>query len=117
MDVEYPGFGTIIVDGTRYDHDGVIESGEVRPRNKGPSKAAKARFGHTPLSAAEDLPWSGPRLVIGSGHSARLPIMDDVRAAAAKRGVTLEVMPTAAACALLRTLEGSEVNAVLHVTC
>jgi hypothetical protein len=117
MDVEYPGFGTIVVDGTRYDHDVVIEAGIVRARDKGPSKAAKVRFGHTPLSASEDIPWSKPRLIIGSGHSARLPIMDDVRAAATQRGITLEVMPTAAACALLRTLDATEVNAVLHVTC
>lgn len=115
--MEYPGFGTIVVNGTRYDHDVVIESGVVRARDKGPSKAAKPRFGHTPLSASEDIPWSSRRLVIGSGHSARLPIMDDVWAAAARRGVTLEVMPTAAACALLRSLDTSEFNAVLHVTC
>ena len=117
MDVEYPGFGTVVVEGTRYDHDVIVESGLVRARDKSPSRAARAQFGHTPLSAAEDLPWSSPRLVIGSGYSGRLPIMDDVRAAATERGVTLEVMPTADACALLRTLDASEVNAVLHLTC
>jgi hypothetical protein len=117
MDVEYPGFGTIVVDGIRYDHDVVVEEGAVRKRKKGPSKEYRAQFGHTPLSAAEDLPWSKPRLIVGTGYSGRLPVMADVGDAAAEAGVALETMPTAEACALLRMLDAAEVNAVLHVTC
>lgn len=116
MDIDYPGFGTIVVDGTRFDHDVVIESGRVRARDKGPSKAVK-RGGHTPLSAAEDIPWSNPRLVIGSGYSGSLPILPDVKEAATAHQVGLEIMPTADACALLRTLDAADANAILHVTC
>lgn len=117
MDVEYPGFGTIVIDGTRYDHDVVVEGGVVRKRKKGPSREHRGRFGHTPLSADEELPWSKPRLVVGTGFSGRLPIMEEVGVAAAKAGVELETMPTAEACALLRKLDAAEVNAILHVTC
>src|SRR3990172_7694273 len=46
-------FGSIEVEGQRYDHDVVIDRGEVRKRHKGPSKALRAGYGHTPLSAAE----------------------------------------------------------------
>jgi len=117
MDVEYPGFGIIVVEGTRYDHDVVVEDGVVRRRKKGPSREHRGRYGHTPLSAAEDLPWSKPRLIVGTGYSGRLPIMDEVATTAAEAGVELKTMPTADACALLRTLDAAAVNAVLHVTC
>jgi hypothetical protein len=118
MDVEYPGFGTIVVAGTRYDHDVVIDRGVVRRRDKGPSRPLKARGGgHTPLSAAEDIPWSTPRLVIGTGYSERLPILPEVADEAASRGVELVVLPTAEAVALLRSVDAAEVNALLHVTC
>jgi len=43
--------------------------------------------------------------------------MDEVATTAAEAGVELETMPTADACALLRTLDAAAVNAVLHVTC
>jgi len=116
VDVEYPGFGSIVVSGRRFDHDVMICDGIVTPRDKEPSRP-RSRGGHTPLTAAEDLPWTQPRLVIGSGDSGRLPIDDDVRAEAAERGVELIVLPTAEACELLRRMEPDQANAVLHVTC
>ncbi len=115
MDLEYPGFGTIVVDGERFDHDVVLEDGAVRPRDKRPSKQFKS--GHTPLSVAEDIPWSRQRLVVGSGHSGSLPVMSEVHDEAQRRGVELVVLPTAEACALLRNLNPADANAILHVTC
>lgn len=117
MDVTYPGFGSIVVQGVTYDHDVVLEGGSVRPRQKKASRPFRDRYGHTPLSAQEDLPWSRPRLIIGSGHGGRLPIMDEVRDKADGLGVELVIMPTAEACRVIRTLDDTEVNAVLHVTC
>jgi hypothetical protein len=117
MDVEYPAFGRIIVMGRRYDHDVVIETGEVRSRDKAPSRPGKARYGHTPLTAAEEIPWSGDRLIVGTGYSGRLPVAEDLVAEARSRGVDLVAVPTADACALLRSIEATTVNAVLHVTC
>jgi hypothetical protein len=117
MDVEYPRFGTIVVEGTTYDHDIVVEDGVVRARSKKPSKPFRGQFGHTPLSADEDIPWSKPRLVVGTGFSARLPIMTEVYDRARDAGVELVTLPTAEACALLNTMAPGDINAVLHVTC
>lgn len=117
MDIEYPGFGTIVIDGRRYDRDVIVDLGTIRVRKKGPSKARRAEYGHTPLTEAEDLPWSGPQLIVGTGHSGRLPIAPGVAAEAAARGVELVALPTAEACELLRTREPGGVSAVLHVTC
>lgn len=113
--IEYPAFGTIVIDGEEYDHDVVIADGEVRPRDKGPSRSLKSHHGHTPLSANEDIPWSTPKLVIGSGYSGRLPVLSEIETEAEKHNVELEVMPTAKAVELLNSDSG--VNAILHVTC
>jgi hypothetical protein len=49
-------FGEIEVEGKRYTHDVVLDSGKVRKRKKGPSKQFREKFGHTPLSAEEEIP-------------------------------------------------------------
>jgi hypothetical protein len=70
-------FGEIEVDGKRYTHDVVIDGGKVRKRKKGPSKEFREQFGHTPLSAGEEIPW---RLIVGTGAHGALPVMDEVLA-------------------------------------
>lgn len=117
MDVRYPGFGAIEVDGTRYDHDVVVDADGVRKRDKRPSKARKAEFGHTPLTVEEDLPWSAGRLVVGTGAQGRLPVTPEVIDEAERRGVELVTVPTSRACELLRTEPDGDTAAVLHVTC
>ncbi len=110
-------FGEIEIDGKRYDADVVIDGGEVRRRRKKPSKPYRDRFGHTPLSADESIPWGGSRLIIGTGAEGQLPIMDEVREAAKRRHIEIVALPTADACRLIADLDPDEVNAVLHVTC
>ena len=117
MDVAYPGFGEIVIAGVRFDADVVLERGQARRRKKGPSKAYRDRFGHTPLSVDEAIPWSAPKLVIGTGADGRLPVMEEVRELAKARGVELVELPTEEACRLLRSARPKEVNAILHVTC
>ncbi len=117
MDVEYPSFGTIVIEGHRYDHDVVIEGRTVRARDKGPSKRLKGEYGHTPLSAAEDIPWSTGRLIVGTGYSGRLPILPDVKEEAQTRGIDLVLVPTAEACRLLAEAGPDDATAILHVTC
>ncbi len=109
-------FGSIEVDGTLYDHDLVIDGGSIRKRHKGPSKALKGRYGHTPLSADEDIPWRGARLIIGSGADGRLPVMKEVLEEAARRGVEVTILPTAEAVEELNVAP-PETNAILHLTC
>lgn len=117
MEIEYLGFGAILIDGVRYDRDVLIDGGRVRPRTKKASRHRRSEFGHTPLTAAEDLPWRGERLVVGTGYSGRLPITVEVEDEARRRGVELICLPTAEACALLRDVEPDRVFAVLHLTC
>jgi hypothetical protein len=117
MEARLLGFGSIEVDGRTYEHDILVQAGRVRKRKKGPSKPYRSEFGHTPLSAAENLPWGGSRLIIGTGFHGSLPIMPEVTQEADRRGVDLIAVPTEDACRLVESLDAREVYAVLHVTC
>jgi len=117
MDAVLVRFGEIEIDGRRFDHDVVIERGRIRKRKKGPSKGYRDRFGHTPLSPNELIPWSARRLIVGTGASGALPIMPELLAEAARRGVEIVSRPTAEACALLANVPDDDLAAVLHVTC
>lgn len=116
MRVQSFSFGTIRIDGTAYEHDLVIDRGEVRKRSKKASKPFRERFGHTPLSVEEKIPWKCRRLVIGTGADGALPVMEEVKEEAARRKVELVSLPTPQA---IRILNGKpkDTNAVLHVTC
>jgi hypothetical protein len=116
MRISHFAFGLLEIDGVTYEHDVVIDRGEIQKRKKKASRKFRDAFGHTPLSVEENLPWRCTRLVIGTGAYGRLPVMDDVKREADERGVKLLVLPTAEAIAVLRRGR-RETNAVLHVTC
>ena len=102
MQIQDFSFGSICIDGTTHEHDVVIEGGEIRKRKKKPSKKFRGDFGHTPLSAEEDIPWKCRRLVIGTGAYGRLPVTTEVKREAERRKVELLIVPTAAAIQELR---------------
>jgi len=55
------------------------------------------------------------RLVIGTGTGA-LPVMDEVKREAKRRGIELLILPTSSAIELLNH-NPALTNAILHVTC
>jgi hypothetical protein len=109
-------FGSIRIDGVTYEHDVVIAGGRVHKRKKKRSKPFRGAFGHTPLSVEEDIPWECRRLVVGTGASGALPVMDEVEQEAARRQVALVTVPTREAIEALQA-EPEDTNAILHVTC
>ena len=109
-------FGSIRIDGVTYEYDLVIDQGEIRKRKKKASKQYRDAYGHTPLSAKEDIPWRCRRLVVGTGAEGGLPVMDEVRKQAQLRKVELLSLPTTDAIAILNG-GGKDTNAILHVTC
>ena len=117
MKMKLTSFGQIEIEGERYDHDVVIENGSVRKRQKKPSKEFRAQFGHTPLSAKENIPWHGKKLFIGTGAYGSLPIMPEVYEEAKRKGVKVVAKPTVEVCKLVEDYRLKDINAVLHVTC
>jgi len=109
-------FGSIQIDGTMYEHDVIIDRGEIRKRKKKPSKKFREQFSHTPLSIEEEIPWKCRQLVVGSGAYGRLPVMQEVKSEALRHRIKLLVVPTAEAIEVLKQ-QPKETNAILHVTC
>ena len=105
-------FGSIQIDGVTYEHDVVIDGGKVRKRKKKPSKKFREDFGHTPVSIEEDIPWDCKRLVIGTGATGALPVMDEVK----RRKIMFHIPPTEDAIAEIKH-DLRTTNAILHVTC
>lgn len=117
MQARFIGFGVIEIDGERYERDVVVERGRVGRRDKKASKPLRDRYGHTPLSLLEPIPWRCRRLIVGTGAEGALPIDDAVFAEARRRGVELIALPTEEACELLSDADLATTNAILHVTC
>jgi hypothetical protein len=117
MRIEKFSFGSIQIDGETYEHDVVIDQGEIKKRKKKPSKKFRDKFGHTPLSIEEKIPWKCRQLIIGNGFSGALPVMDAVKRTAEKRGVELIILPTPKALERLNRESTDDTNAVIHVTC
>jgi len=108
-------FGSIRIDGVTYEHDVVIDRGQLVKRKKKPSKKFRNEFGHTPLSLEEKIPWKCRRLVVGTGTGA-LPVMEELKREAKRRNIELLILPTVRAIQVLQR-DSTDTNAVLHVTC
>jgi hypothetical protein len=111
------GFGKIKVNGKLYEKDIVIEGFDIRTRKKGPSKSQREKYGHTPLTHHEEIPWDCKVLVIGIGMSERLPVTDEFKAMAKKKGVELIMMRTPEAIEYYNENFTKDMNAIFHITC
>jgi hypothetical protein len=107
-------FGTINIDGEHYSKDLIIDNGSIEKRKKDASKKYADRYGHTPLSVDENIPWNCRRLIVGTGQSSALPVMEEVRDLAVKKGVELRMMSTPEA---VKHLNDPDTNFILHLTC
>lgn len=111
------GFGTITVDGRTFTKDVVIENGVARKRKKGPSKPERAKYGHTPLTPKEKIPWDCKTLVVGTGMYGKLPVVEEFKEEAKRRGVKLILLKTPEAVKYFLNNYGPDINAVFHTTC
>jgi peroxiredoxin len=110
-------FGRIVVDGKEYSTDVILDGGAVRKRDKKPSSGEKERYGHTPLTLSEQIPWGCKTLIVGTGMEGRLPVVDDLKKEAERRGIKLLLFQTPAAVEYLKKHYDDSTNAILHVTC
>jgi hypothetical protein len=116
-DIVFEKFGEIVVNGEKLDHDIVLENGQVRKREKGPSRPRRPEFNHTPLTPAEAIPWNCETLVVGTGMYGRLPVVPEFEEEAKRRGVKLVLLETPEAVSYYLEHFGPGINAVFHITC
>jgi hypothetical protein len=114
MKINDVSFGAISIDGETYTKDVVIDNGSVIKREKAESKKYRDKFGHTPLSPDENIPWKCKHLIIGTGHSSSLPVMKEVYDIAMRKGVKLITMSTPEAA---KHINDPGTNLILHLTC
>ncbi len=114
MEIKNLSFGSITIDGETYRKDVVIDNGRVKKRKKAESKKYSHMFGHTPLSPDENIPWKCRHLIIGTGHSSSLPVMEEVHNIALRKGVKLHIMSTPEA---IKHINDPDTNLILHLTC
>jgi hypothetical protein len=114
MKIKYLSFGSINIDKKTYTKDVIIDNGFVKKRKKAESKKYRERFGHTPLSPNENIPWKCKRIIIGAGHSLSLHVMDEVYDIAFRKGVELIIMSTPEA---VKHINDPHTNLILHLTC
>ncbi len=114
MKVTGLSFGSITLDGDTWEKDVIIDNGKIKKRDKGASKIYSYRFGHTPLSTDENIPWNCSRLIVGAGQSSALPVMKEVYKMAEQKGVELLVMSTPEA---VSHINEPQTNFILHLTC
>ena len=114
MIVKNLSFGSITIDGETFVKDMIIDNGSIKKRKKAESKKYIDRFGHTPLSSEENIPWNCKRLIVGTGHNSRLPVMDKVCDIAVSKRVELVIMSTPEA---IKHINDPHTNLILHLTC
>lgn len=114
MEVNSLSFGMINIDGIDYNKDLVIDHHSIIKREKSGSKKYKDIFGHTPLSPEENIPWQCKRLVIGTGHSMCMTVMQEVYNIASRKGVELLTCSTPEA---VKHINDPNTNLILHLTC
>ena len=107
-------FGSINIDGKNYFKDIVIHKGKIKKRKKKESKKFRGRFGHTPLSILENIPWDCKKLIIGTGHNSALPVMNEVKEKAKNKGVELVLKSTPDA---ILYINEKNTNLILHLAC
>lgn len=115
--IVYEEFGRIAVKGEIWEDDIVIDSGEVRKRDKGPSRPERPKYNHTPLTPKESIPWECKTLVVGTGMYGRLPVVPEFLEEAEQRGVEVVLLKTKEAVEYFLAHFGPDVNAVFHITC
>jgi hypothetical protein len=93
-------FGSITVNGTTYEKDVVIENGIARK-----------------LTAEEEIPWECKTLVVGTGMHGKLPVVEEFKQEARRRGVKLILLKTPEAVEYFLNNYGPDINAIFHITC
>ena len=111
-------FGSITVDGRRYEHDIVIRlSGKVRKRKKALSKALYGTSHTISLPEVKDIYRPQAEcLIIGTGHEGKVHLAKDAADFLTEHHCKPELWPTPKAINTWNEAEG-KVLGLFHVTC
>ena len=111
-------FGSITVEGKRYEHDVVIRlSGKVRKRKKQLSKAVFGTSHTLSLGEIEDLYRNkAQRLIIGTGQEDQVRLSEEAAGFLAEHDCQVELWPTPVAAQKWNDADGKTLG-LFHITC
>ncbi len=116
--IEETWFGSITVEGKRYEHDIIIRlSGKVRKRNKQLSKAVYGTSHTLSLAEIKDLHRKkAERIIIGTGQEGQVHLSPEAAEFLKEKGCQVDLWPTPEAIKHWNKAEG-KVLGLFHVTC
>jgi len=111
-------FGSIIVDGEKYDYDLLIRlSGKVEKRKKKLSKEIYGTSHIISLAEAEYVFEDGAEtIIIGSGQSGQVKLSDEAAAFFQQKNCKVELLPTPEAIHQWNKAKSSTIG-LFHITC
>ena len=111
-------FGSITIDGQRYERDVIIRlDGRVKKRKKKLSKAVYGTSHRISLDEAEHVYEKGAkRLVIGAGQYGLVELSDGAADYFERKGCAVDLMRTKEAIAAWNDAQGKVIG-LFHVTC
>ena len=111
-------FGSITVEGKRYEHDIIIRlSGRVRKRKKRLSKIIHGTSHIISLAEIEDLYRDkAERVIIGTGQQDRVRLSEEASELLNKHGCKVDLLPTPKAVKRWNEAKGKVIG-LFHVTC
>lgn len=111
-------FGSVTIDGKRYEHDVLIRlGGKVEKRKKKLSKAVYGTSHIISLAEARHVHQQGAvRLLIGAGQSGTVTLSPEAAAYLERHGCQVQLLPTPEVIPVWNQAEGA-VLGLLHVTC
>lgn len=111
-------FGSIIIEGSKIEHDIVIRlSGEIKKRKKKLSKAVYGTSHTVSLEEAKHIYQDGAeRLIIGSGQAGLVRLSEEAFDYFKKKKCEVELQPTPSAIEYWNKATGAVIG-LFHVTC
>jgi hypothetical protein len=116
--IERTMFGSITIDGQRYERDVIIRlDGKVKKRKKKLSKAVYGTSHRISLDEAEHVYEKGAdRLIIGAGQYGLVELSDEAAGYFGRKGCAVDLMPMKQAIAAWNKAQ-DQVIGLFHVTC
>lgn len=116
--IEATEFGSITVDGEKFDYDILIRlSGKIKKRKK---KLSKKQYGTSHTLSRDEAEYvfeeGAKKLILGTGQEDNVRLSDEARAFFEEQGVKCILKPTPEAIKTYNKTEGAKIG-LFHVTC
>jgi len=116
--IEATGFGSITIDGKKYEHDVIIRlNGAVKKRKKKLSKAIYGTSHTISLKEAKHVyEKDAQRIIIGTGQYGIVKLSDEAEDFFRKKKCLVDLLPTPKAIRNWNAVQESKIG-LFHVTC